>query len=45
MLHNIVRNENDETYYKLPLITDFISGMTDFYAIDLYRKLIGIELP
>lgn len=32
-------------YYRLLLITDFISGMTDSYAVNLYKKLIGVRLP
>lgn len=32
-------------YKKLLLITDFISGMTDSYAVNLYKELIGVELP
>lgn len=30
---------------KLHLIVDFISGMTDSYAVGLYKKLLGISLP
>lgn len=32
-------------YDKLILITDFISGMTDLYAVNLYKELIGVKLP
>ncbi len=32
------------TYNKLQLVTDFICGMTDFYALDLYQKLSGFKL-
>jgi dGTPase len=32
-------------YDKLLLITDFISGMTDSYAVDLHQKLKGVKLP
>lgn len=32
-------------YDKLLLITDFISGMTDSYAVNLYKELIGVKLP
>lgn len=35
--------QNSE-YKKLQLIVDFISGMTDSYAIDLYQELKGIKL-
>lgn len=31
-------------YRKLQLIVDFISGMTDSYAINLYQELKGIKL-
>jgi dGTPase len=32
--------------YEISLICiDYISGMTDRYAINLYRKLKGISLP
>ena len=31
-------------YTKLRLIVDFIVGMTDSYAIDLYQELKGIKL-
>jgi len=32
-------------YERLLTITDFISGMTDDYAITTFRRLTGIELP
>ncbi|MDR1163728.1 MAG: deoxyguanosinetriphosphate triphosphohydrolase [Candidatus Accumulibacter sp.] len=32
-------------YLRLLRITDFVTGMTDSYAVDLYRKLKGIDLP
>ena len=31
-------------YYKLRLIVDFVSGMTDRYAVTLYQKLSGQRL-
>ncbi|GAA0135251.1 deoxyguanosinetriphosphate triphosphohydrolase [Paenibacillus sp. YSY-4.3] len=31
-------------YDRLLLITDFISGMTDSYAVDLYQRLSGLKL-
>lgn len=37
--------EEDDSYNKLMKINDFVSGMTDDYAIDLYRKIKGISLP
>ena len=32
-------------YGKLQSAIDYISGMTDVYALDLYRKITGIGLP
>ncbi len=32
-------------YEKIMAILDYISGMTDVYALDLYRKLYGMSLP
>ncbi len=32
-------------YGKVQAVLDHISGMTDVYALDLYRKLCGMSLP
>ncbi|MFO1350287.1 MAG: dNTP triphosphohydrolase [Gammaproteobacteria bacterium] len=32
-------------YQRLLGVTDFISGMTDSYAVTLYKKITGISLP
>lgn len=32
-------------YGKLQSLIDFVSGMTDVYALDLYRKITGMGLP
>jgi dGTPase len=32
-------------YHHIQSAVDFISGMTDIYALDLYRKIKGISLP
>lgn len=32
-------------YIRLLHLTDFISGMTDSYAVSLYKKITGISLP
>lgn len=37
--------ESLSQYERILSITDFISGMTDSYAIDLYQRLSGIKLP
>jgi dGTPase len=35
---------NDD-YSRLLRLTDFVSGMTDSYAVSLYKKVTGISLP
>lgn len=35
----------ESTYGKLQAAIDYISGMTDVYALDLYRKINGMSLP
>ncbi len=37
--------ENNDDYSKIQSVVDFISGMTDVYALDLYRKITGMNLP
>ena len=34
-----------EPYERLLRMTDFVSGMTDSYAVSLYKKVRGISLP
>ncbi len=33
------------TYQRALAVIDFVSGMTDVYALDLYRKITGMSLP
>jgi dGTPase len=35
----------DELYLRLLRIIDFVSGMTDSFAVSLFRKIKGISLP
>jgi dGTPase len=37
--------ENESTYGKIMAVLDYISGMTDVYALDLYRKITGMSIP
>lgn len=37
-------DENASTYDKLLSVVDLVSGMTDVYALDLYRKINGMGL-
>jgi dGTPase len=39
------KTERDSVYLKIQSIVDFVSGMTDVFALDLYRKIKGISLP
>jgi dGTPase len=39
------RTPSDNTYTRLLRLTDFVAGMTDSYAVSLYKKLTGISLP
>lgn len=34
-----------QPYERLMAVVDFVSGMTDVYALDLYRKINGESLP
>ncbi|MDR0545081.1 MAG: deoxyguanosinetriphosphate triphosphohydrolase [Odoribacteraceae bacterium] len=37
--------QEDSLYAKIQTVTDYVSGMTDSYALNLYRKIKGIDLP
>ncbi|MFT5749159.1 MAG: dGTPase [Ancylomarina sp.] len=37
--------KSDDNYLKIMSILDFVSGMTDVFALDLYRTIKGIKLP
>lgn len=39
------RVPSDSLYTRLLRLTDFVSGMTDSYAVSLYKKITGISLP
>jgi len=38
-------HKGDDDYLKIMSILDFVSGMTDVFALDLYRTIKGIKLP
>lgn len=40
-----ITKKKEYLYNDIQSIVDFISGMTDLYAIDLYRKMTGISVP
>ena len=33
------------SYEQLLVVTDYVSGMTDSFAVELYQKIRGISLP
>lgn len=36
---------SDDPYEQLRAVTDYVSGMTDVYALEIYRTIKGIEMP
>jgi dGTPase len=38
-------SENPTLYQQLMSVVDFISSMTDIYALELYRTMRGISVP
>lgn len=40
-----IDKDGSSIYKNVQSVVDFISGMTDLYAIDLYRKITGITIP
>jgi dGTPase len=48
LLHRIpeqYETDNPTVYGKIMAVLDYISGMTDVYALDLYRKITGMSIP
>lgn len=37
--------QSDDPYHQILSVVDYIAGMTDTYALDLYRRIKGIDLP
>lgn len=37
--------EQTDAYSKIQSVLDFVSGMTDIYAVELFRKIKGISFP
>ena len=37
--------QSEDTYSNVQTVLDFVSGMTDLYAVELYRKIKGISFP
>ncbi len=45
LLPDQYKTESESEYLKIQSVVDFVSGMTDVFALDLYRKIKGISLP
>ncbi len=45
LLPNELKQKEQSSYLKLLHISSYVAGFTDKYAISLYKKLKGIELP
>ncbi|MBS1782867.1 MAG: deoxyguanosinetriphosphate triphosphohydrolase [Bacteroidetes bacterium] len=41
----VITKFQNNLYKDIQSVVDFISGMTDLYALDLYRKITGITIP
>ncbi|NML19637.1 deoxyguanosinetriphosphate triphosphohydrolase [Pseudoflavitalea sp. G-6-1-2] len=41
----VISGEPEKLYNDIQSVVDFISGMTDLYAVDIYRKITGISMP
>ncbi len=41
----VAPNVDSSPYERLVLVTDYLSGMTDSFAVSLFRRLRGINLP
>ena len=40
-----IDNKANNLYSDIQAVVDFIAGMTDLYAVDMYRKITGIDFP
>jgi dGTPase len=41
----IITGERNRLYNDIQSVVDFIAGMTDLFAVDVFRKITGIEFP
>lgn len=40
----VIKGKETELYNDIQSIVDFVAGMTDLFAVDIYRKITGINL-
>ena len=36
---------SDDPYTRVQQVTDFVSGMTDRYAVKVFKMITGVDLP
>lgn len=41
----VITGDKNKLYNDIQSVVDFIAGMTDLYAVDIYRKITGIAFP
>lgn len=41
----VIARSDNRLYNDIQSVVDFIAGMTDLYAVDLYRKITGMAFP
>ncbi|MES2776331.1 MAG: deoxyguanosinetriphosphate triphosphohydrolase [Bacteroidota bacterium] len=41
----VITGQKDVLYSDIQSIVDYIAGMTDLYAVDMYRKITGMAFP
>ncbi len=44
MIPQQFHTDKEDTYSKIRVVLDYVSGMTDVYAVDLFRKIQGISI-
>src|SRR5690606_18335323 len=44
MMPDQFKTDSGDPYTRIRGVLDFVSGMTDIYAVDLYRKIKGIAV-
>ena len=45
LIPNQFLTNNTDTYSKIQSVLDYVSGMTDLYAVELYSKIKGHSFP
>jgi dGTPase len=41
----LITKKPGDLYADIQSVVDFVAGMTDLYAVDMYRKITGIDFP